>query len=390
MVELMDHQQEAIDKLSNGKILWGGVGSGKSITALGYYFQKEMIGDIYVITTAKKRNSLEWERDAAKFGIGQSKETTLAGVLTVDSWNNIGKYENVKGAFFIFDEQRLVGSGSWVRSFYKIARENAWIILSATPGDTWLDYIPVFVANGFYRNATAFKNEHVVYATYSKFPKVRGYLRVAKLEYLRNDVLVEMPYMKHTRRIPLWTEVPYNEELFKDIVKRRWNIFTEKPAKDFADLFRILRRITNSDPGRLDKVRELIEEHPRLIIFYNFDYELAILRTLSDQVLVAEYNGHKKQDVPETDRWVYLVQYRAGAEGWNCTSTDAMIFYSLSYSYKDFEQAQGRIDRLNTPYVDLYYYILYAKSWTDLSIRKSLDDKKNFNEREFAGKMYEF
>ena len=65
MIELMDHQKEPLEKLSNGKILNGGVGSGKSIVALAYYAQKDCNGDLIVITTAKTRDSLEWEGDAA-------------------------------------------------------------------------------------------------------------------------------------------------------------------------------------------------------------------------------------------------------------------------------------------------------------------------------------
>jgi hypothetical protein len=387
-LKLMPHQEEVVSKLSNGKILWGGVGSGKSIAALYYYINKELIGDIYVITTAKKRDSLEWERDAAKFGIGKKPDSTVAGVMTVDSWNNISKYEEVENAFFIFDEQRLVGSGAWVKSFYKIAKNNPWILLTATPGDNWLDYIPVFVANGFYKNMTQFKQEHVVYAPYSRYPRVLRYIGETKLERLKQQVLVEMPYKKHTERILEKVEVEYDEQKFKDAANRRWNIFEDAPCKDFGELFRVLRRISSSNVSRLVKINELIDKHGRLIVFYNFNYELDILRSLSDVATVAEWNGHKKQPIPDTDEWVYLVQYTAGAEGWNCIETNAMVFYSLTYSYKSFEQAQGRIDRLNTPYDQLYYYVLVAKSWTDMAILKKLDEKKDFNEREFGSKYF--
>lgn len=390
MLQLMPHQKKVVEKLSNGKILWGGVGSGKSIAALHYYMEKELIGDIYVITTAKKRDSLEWERDAAKFGIGTLAGATVAGVLRVDSWNNIGKYEDVENAFFIFDEQRLVGSGAWVKSFYKIAKNNAWLLLTATPGDNWLDYIPVFVANGFYKNMTEFKREHVVYAPYSRYPRVLRYTRVSHLERLKRELLVEMPFEKHTKRVVKNVEVEYDEVKFKDAATRRWNIFEDAPCRDFSELFRVLRRISSSHPSRLAAITEIIERHKKVIIFYNFNYELDILRTLSGITTVAEWNGHKKEAIPSTDSWVYLVQYAAGAEGWNCTETDAMIFYSPTYSYKNFEQAKGRIDRLNTPFEELYYYVIFVKSLTDLSILKKLEEKKDFNEKDFERENYMF
>jgi hypothetical protein len=383
-VELMEHQKMALESLSNGKVLWGGVGTGKSITALSYYMEKELIGDIYIITTAKKRDSLEWERDAAKLGIGTDHGATLAGVIRIDSWNNIGKYTDVEGAFFIFDEQRLVGSGAWVKSFYKIAKRNAWIVLSATPGDTWIDYIPLFVANGYYKNATEFKREHVVYSRFSRYPRIEKYVGVKKLERIKKEILVEMPYMYHTTRIHEDVEVTYDKVLFEKARKNRWNVFEDKPCRDGAELFAVLRRLTWGDRSRLDAVRSLMEKHNRLIVFYNYNYELELLRELNDtwtdMYQVREWNGQKKQEIPETGRWVYLVQYTSGSEGWNCTSTDAMIFFSLPYSFRKFEQSQGRIDRLNTFYDTLYYFSMFSGNPIDQAVRRSLKSKKAFNE----------
>ena len=381
-MELMEHQLDAVEALRDGNILWGGVGSGKTLTALSYYVKNHSEKDLYVITTAKKRDSLDWSRDAARLGIGSRADDSVHGKLTVDSWNNIGRFveSDVHGAFFIFDEQRVVGSGVWVKSFIKLARRNDWILLSATPGDTWMDYLPVFVANGFYKNATEFKREHVVYAPYSKFPKIVRYLGINTLERLRNEILVEMPYEKHTTRYVNWLETGYDKALMKQVIKTRWNPYTDAPMVDIAELFRVMRRICNTDPSKIDTILELLRTHPRLIIFYNFNYELDILRGLKEVITVAEWNGHRKEPLPNTEKWVYLVQYVSGAEGWNCTETDAMVMYSLTYSYKNFMQAQGRIDRLDTKYSGLYYYVLCSSAPIDRSIRKSLGLKKNFNE----------
>lgn len=365
------------------------MGSGKTAAALAYYM-KELgpLGvPIYVITTAKKRNSLDWMGEAAKFGITDEEDETYGGVMTVDSWNNIGRYADVEDAFFVFDEQRLVGHGAWVKSFIRIAKNNHWILLSATPGDTWLDYAPVFIANGFYKNITDFKRQHVLYAPYIKYPKIRGYLNERKLEVLRNDILVEMPYERDTTRHLNYLPVNYNVETLKRVYNDRWNVYEDKPIKDAAELFRVMRRVVNTDPSRLDTLHELMKIHPRLIVFYNFNYELDMLRWLHTAVPLYEYNGHKKDPVPDGDRWVYLVQYVAGAEAWNCTSTDATVLYSLTYSYKNFEQCQGRTDRLDTDFKDLYYYIFVSNSVVDRGIRASLGSKKNFNERKFMDSL---
>ena len=382
MVDLYPHQKRAVEQLNNGSILWGGVGVGKSLTAAAYYMQKEAPKDVYVITTARKRADLDWNTEFARYGVGSVEGATVAGKLTVDSWNNIGNYTDVEGAFFIFDEQRVVGSGTWVKAFLKITAANRWILLSATPGDTWIDYIPVFIANGFYRNRTEFKLEHVVYDTHSKFPKIKRYLGVGRLIRLRNQILVEMPYPRQTTRIEKDVPVEYDEELYNLVVKKRWNPYREKPCKSRAELFAVMRKVVNSDPSRLREVQLLLIRHPRLIVFYNFTYELEALRNL-EGVEIREWNGERHDPVPETEKWVYLVQYAAGAEGWNCTATDAMVFYSLTYSYKQDHQGRGRIDRLNTVYKELYYYTLKSSSPLDRGIAKALSEKRSFNESEF-------
>ena len=397
-IELYDHQKKALAKMKNGCILNGGVGSGKSITSLAYYFTQQggkldpfeymrSPKDLYIITTARKRDTLEWQKDMLPFLMSTNpKHNKLYGnKIIVDSWNNIGKYSDISGAFFIFDEQRVVGSGTWVKAFLKIARGNDWILLSATPGDKWEDYIPVFLANGFYKNKTEFTREHIVYSSYTKFPKVDRYLGIARLERLRDRILVDMDFDRKTVQHHEDVYVSYDIPKYKDTIRNRWNPYKNEPIEQASGLCYVLRRIVNEDISRQTALLDIVADHPRVIIFYNFDYELDILKNLvyindGDCLDIAEWNGHKHQPIPESDKWVYLVQYTAGAEGWNCIKTDTIIFYSQNYSYKIVQQATGRIDRLNTPYTDLYYYHLKSRSGIDLAISKALKEKKKFNE----------
>lgn len=406
-IELDKGQLDAISKLRNGNILKGGVGTGKSRTSLTYFFLKECRGtlsingvgevsrmqtpkDLYIITTAKKRDDLEWEEECASFGLSSDVESSYCGVkVTVDSWNNIDKYKEIKDAFFIFDEQRLVGKGSWVKSFYKIAAANRWILLSATPGDGWGDYVPVFVANGFYKNRTDFERRHVVWKRYSKFPQVDHYIGTEILAERQAALLVDIPFRRHTRRYDHNVLVVHDKVAYARVVKERWNIYEDRPIKDVAELYSVIRRLVNMDMDRYGALLQILEKNQRVIIFYNFDYELALLRTLREvlNIELAEWNGHYHQAVPTGDRWIYLVQYNSGSEGWNCISTDCIVFYSLTYSWRQFEQAHGRIDRRNTPYVDLHYYILRSGAAIDVGIMRTLMLKKNFNERSFMDQL---
>ena len=401
-ISLYDYQLDAVRKMKNGCILCGGVGSGKSRTALAYYYICQggalntenyelmddlKIKDLYIITTARKRDTKEWEGELSPFLLSVHDDVNLySNKVIVDSWNNIKKYADVKNAFFIFDEQRVVGSGTWVKSFLKISKSNDWILLSATPGDTWQDYIPVFIANGFYKNRSEFIRKHVIYKRFSKFPQIERYINTGRLVRLRNSILVNMDFKRLTISHHEDVYVRYDISKYKDITKNRWDIWNGKPLENAGEFCYALRKVVNTDESRQAAVLEIFEKHPRVIIFYNFDYELDLLKELcyGDNVEIAEWNGHKHQPIPDSEKWVYLVQYNAGAEGWNCIKTDTIIFYSQNYSYKVMVQASGRTDRLNTPYLDLYYYHLKSRSSIDLAINKALKDKRKFNETGFV------
>ncbi len=406
-VGLYEHQKRAVELLRSGSVLCGGVGTGKSLTALAYYISKVCGGSLatdveearpmsvakplYVITTARKRDTGEWDRECMKVGLKTALTAPEDHIVTVDSWNNIRKYADVKDSFFIFDEQRVVGNGAWVKAFLKIAKSNEWILLTATPGDQWVDYIPVFVANGFYRNRTQFIREHVVYAPMAKFPKIVRYLNVPKLRRLRERIVVPMTYEKKATQHDEWTRVRYDRALYDRVYRERWNPFDDCPIENVSQYCYIQRRVVNSDPERLERLLAIQRAHRKVIVFYNFDYELEMLRGFAEShgIFHIEWNGHRHETIPETEpAWLYFVQYTAGAEGWNCIEANCITFYSLTYSYKTFVQARGRIDRLNTPYTDLYYYELYSKSPIDLAIRSCLRQKRDFNERTFelAGK----
>jgi len=406
MIELYDHQLKAVEELKNGSILCGGVGTGKSRTALAYYYFKECQGeapvnnegkwapmkkprDLYIITTAKKRDSYEWDLECGNFLLCHNPEDSINGVsYTVDSWNNIKKYASVCGVFFIFDEQRVVGWGSWTKSFLKIANRNHWILLSATPGDKWTDYLAVFIANGFYKNKTEFNARHCVFSRFAKYPKIERFVGVGELMRHRDEVLVGMSYTRMT--IPHHIELPceYDRAVYFRIARDRWNVYENEPVVETGKLGYLMRRVVNEDPSRIEQMRHVLSEHDRCIVFYNFNYERDALRRLAIErgLLCHEWNGDRHEPVPTGNEWMYLVQYLAGAEGWNCITTDTIVFYSQNYSYRTTTQAEGRIDRMNTTYRDLYYYHLVSKAPIDIAIKRALRMKKDFNEGAFIKK----
>lgn len=402
-IELYEHQIKAIRQMHNGCILCGGVGTGKSRTSLAYTYISELEGDlkingygqsskpkkikdIYIITTAKKRDTHEWENELVPFDLSIDPSVSICGIkVIVDSWNNIQKYKKVYGAMFIFDEQRVVGKGAWVKAFLKITKANHWILLTATPGDTWTDYIPVFLANRFYKNRTDFNQQHVIFKPYMKYPVIDHYVNQGLLMQHRREVLVMMECLSKAEKkdYDIWCN--YNKAIYKTVWKDRWDVYDNCPIEESGKLFYLLRRITNEDPSRVLAVTELMKENPKTIIFYNHTPELHLLRECAKSLNydIGEWNGEVHSEVPTSDHWVYLCQYSAAAEGWNCITTDTIIFYSLNYSYKTMVQAAGRIDRLNTPFKELHYFHLKSHSPIDLAISRALKQKRNFNEKGF-------
>lgn len=430
-LELRDYQYEALSNLRIGSILNGDTGSGKSLVSLAYYYtmnggqvnssryirMKAKPQDLYIITTAQKRDKLEWEKEMLNFMMSTDpKLTRYKHKIVIDSWNNIKKYVDVKDSFFIFDEQRVIGYGAWTKAFLKITRtnKNDWILLTATPGDTWSDYMPVFIANGFYRNKTEFERMHAVYSRFTKYPKIDRWINEGRLINLKKRLLISMKDTRNTKPHHEYVITEYDRLLYSKTASERWNPYLDRPIRNASEFCYTLRKIVNSDPSRVRAVKEILEKHPKAIIFYSYNYELDLLRKLfsekyhisvtndekqepipnkkydwihliDEKYALREWNGHKHEEIAtESDYWVYLVEYLAGSEGWNCVETDTIIFYSQNYSYRITHQAEGRINRMNTPFIDLYYYHLRSNSKIDLAIRNAYNRKKKFNERGFA------
>ena len=409
MVTLREHQKKALEQMKNGCILCGGVGSGKSITSIAYYFLlaggsiepfrfPRVMKDIYIITTARKRDTLEWDQDLLRFGLSR-KGQNFCNKVVIDSWNNLKNYvihdkqgwhPKVKNAYFIFDEQRVIGTGVWVKSFLCLTKYNEWILLSATPGDTWLDYIPVFIANGFYKNFTDFRFQHVIFSPFTKYQKVERYVNVPKLEKLRASILVDMPFERKTTQHHQDIYVTFDSALYDKIMKERFDYEKGVPFKNAAELCSALRKVCNMSPEKFNIILDIIKSRHKVIIFYNFNYELDALRDLFDKMDIpySEWNGQRHEQILTTDTWAYLVQYSAGNEGWNCIVTDTIIFFSQNYSYKVMVQAAGRIDRLTTPFTDLFYYHFKTKSGIDRGIARAIKQKQKFNEDKYYGYLF--
>ena len=385
MIKLLKYQEEAIQKLHSGSVLYGATGSGKSLTGLAYYMRCWSHLDLYIITTSKKRNAGEWEEEIAKLGCPPPK--------AIDSWNRLKNYRMVSDAFFLFDEHKVGGHGKWAQSMITIAKKNKWILLTATPGDVWDDYASIFIANEFVKNKTTWNEDFCIFDRISKYPKIIGYQREDVLKNMRDAVLVPMEYQ--SEKVPIPYVIPYkvdHEEEAYVLARRKSLRHPEMRAfRNTSAMFAYMRMNLPDKESKIQALADVLKKEPKAIIFYNFTPEKYEIENAARQVNIPffQYNGQIKDNVPDGDTWVYAVQYTAGAEAWNCITCRTVIFYSMNYSYKVMTQAKGRIDRCNSPFDELHYYYFISPDFEiDQEILNALTRKEKFNEEALANKHF--
>lgn len=124
----------------------------------------------------------------------------------------------------------------------------------------------------------------------------------------------------------------------------------------------------------------------RLIVFYNFNAELAVL---TEVVKAAErplsfVNGHVKDltAYEEQSDSVTLIQYQAGAMGLNLQKANKVIYFTLTDKSELFEQSKKRIHRIgqNLP---CFYYLLICKNSVEELVLKTLEQRRDFTDELF-------
>jgi len=126
-----------------------------------------------------------------------------------------------------------------------------------------------------------------------------------------------------------------------------------------------------------------------IVVFYNFTKEkedlIKVMKKLKKKIY--EVSG-QKSDIPTKNDWsdiknsVTIVQYQAGSAGIELQYANVVVFYSLTYSYQDYEQALGRCYR-NGQDKKVTAYRFMAKDTIEMAIFGALRNKKDFNEKLF-------
>ena len=124
----------------------------------------------------------------------------------------------------------------------------------------------------------------------------------------------------------------------------------------------------------------------RLIVFYNFNSELAWLKELAEAAErpISIINGQIKDLTAyenESDS-VTLIQYQAGAMGLNLQKANKIIYFTLTDKSELFEQSKKRIHRIgqNQP---CFYYLMICKNSVEEIMLETLNERRDFTDELF-------
>lgn len=441
---LYDYQKKIVDDLKDfdSSALFLDVGTGKSITSLALYEQKQLQGKcnkLLIICLCAKIN--EWKCDCEKWfpfsktivldGKKNSKldfeygNFDIAIINFEKTWRNDDLFLVNKNYYIIVDESHKIKEST--TKVGKFMRQLAFLtpykcILTATPmGNGYIDlYNQLYFIGLLDISLTMFKekycNEQLVYFPGMKpFKKIVSYRNTEYLDKLVNK------YARYYERkidddlvpseivIPFELDKNYNkiarDRVYEDIsldkvTSKRLGLKAlcsgTLMGKALVDPNGNLDRLYRLNTYKLDWVKSFLEDFKdRVVIFYMYDHQRDQLYDMISKIKrpVARYCADYKEEkiFNENDDAVVLVQYKSGSTGIDWLKQSYVsIFYSLPDSYIDFYQAKGRLNRVGQTKKPLYYLLVAkGKNSVDELNYNALKNKTDFNDEWFETNFVE-
>lgn len=143
--------------------------------------------------------------------------------------------------------------------------------------------------------------------------------------------------------------------------------------------------------GKIDKILELAEEFPRMVVFAKYTLQLdqivgALMDTGYNVLRMDGKTEHREGHIKfmKENDGIFVVQAQISA-GWELPETPVMVFASRTYSFVDYDQALGRIQRANNIKKNLYISLV-VKGGIDEAVDDAIASKNDFNEVLYAHK----
>lgn len=377
MIKLYPAQQKQVDKAQPNWFYRCKQGTGKTIIAIAHY--KKFFNGKKVLVVAPKAVELSgsWQETFEAMGVDKS----LVKVIRTDDVKKVD-LQDVKGAFVIVDEaHKFKGMSSQrTKALHKIIKvSDGFIMLTGTPVDGKLDNLESYaIAFGHVKTRKQFKELYMVQKTlpYRPFPFWEVGKNKEKLVSWFESITSDVVTIDDIAELPEYIE---NVVHFKRESEYRKSLASYK--KDDAIIFETpqerhwWQRQNQNTKAKIDWLKDIAEEYEQdgMIIFYNTSSELNALKETFKGA--GEING---QSHINHHKGVLLVQIQAGGAGLTLNEYKHVIWYSLPYSYTDFDQSKYRNYRINQDSKITRDFLVVDKTIDD-KIIEALTHKIDFN-----------
>lgn len=379
MINLYSYQEEYFKHVKPNYIYDMDTGTGKTIMGLHHHQTYFKDKPLLIVAPASKINEGGWQRTIDEHYPNIEYDTC--------TYNMLGKkWSQYKDWFVIFDEcHRLKNScGVWGKAGYNLTKISAgFILLSATAiPNGWEDSINYFKMFGLAKNKTQFiRNEAITTMDYG-YMEILGWKNENKLKNMWKSISRHLSKDEATDLPPLVFENVYFKAsaTYKTIKKDR--IYNDVLYDNQMKLRHGLRLNTNLK-NKIEYIKDFVDStNDNIIIFYNYDEELKLLKENIDKKTYL-CNGSIK-DYPKKSEWdsikntVTLANYKSGSEAVEFTYANIIVYFSPTESYTEYYQSYGRCYRNGqTKKVTAYKFI--TDNTIEADIYKALDSKQDFN-----------
>lgn len=408
-MQLYAFQKQYLQGLPAKYIFAADTGTGKTVMALAHYDKHAYLKPLLILAPASKVQTGDWDREIKEYfagrfvpeyeiwsyekfsrvpSIAQYKKTGDRGVWR--DWLN----RHPRGFAMIADEVHKAKnpqSGVGKRVFEVAAACDVFLGLSATPlPNGWIDAANYFKIFKFTQNITAFKKRYCNIQTYKGFPEIVGYYHEGELQSNWNHIA--KPLSKQMALdLPPITTVPISLPAGPNYIKvQKERLFGDKFLDNPSALMHALRQsIIEPKVVWLNSFLEGVSDN--VVIFYNYVEErqqiLAMIKKSHKRRQVFRQDG-EKHEVPGKDKWgglrrtITLAQYQSGSTGIELTYAATTVYFSPTYSYSNYEQSIGRIERHGQS-KKMTLYLLCAPTTLEKDVWAALRNKKDFQEKQW-------
>lgn len=414
MVTLYKYQHEYLEGLPPKFIFAADTGTGKTLMSLAHYDVWSYPRPLLILAPASKVQTGDWEEEIERWYEGRQKPE-----YEIYSYEKFSRNPSIKryhkdgflgvwrdwlarhpSDFAVIADEVHKGknpqSGNGKRLFEVATRAKFFVGLSATPmPNGWIDAANYFKIFGYTKGITDFKRRYCRIVDYKGFPEIVEYYRQGELQRLWNNIA--KPLSKDAALdLPSVTSIPINLPTGPDYIKvQKDRLFNDKFLDNPAALMHALRQ--SLIKPKLAWLDEFLEgASGNIVVFYNYVGERERITTLLKQKKfkdrpVFRMDG-QKHELPPKSAWeglsrsITLAQYQSGSQGVEMTYADTIVYFSPTYSYMNYEQSQGRINR-NGQTKKMTLYLLRAPSTIERDIWGALKEKRDFQEKQWYEEM---